>query len=422
MSWGDKFFQISLNQWNHFFRVRKSTLLQFILVPKDKLCIGLVFSGFLLAMLGSLNPWFLWSINTKFPLLASMLILPAIFIARSRCKDDIFTRKDLFIAFLIFFIYEFYLQSVNDKNINAYIVGVFNYPIVYALFKLDRRFYAPFMTVACKCMALMMCVSIPCFVLHLVGFSFPGHRAVFGDYFYIFTNYYFFMVDDRFVWDLIPRFSSVFLEPGHLGTATVMLLLTQMGKWKKWYNLVLWVTTLMTFSLAAYVYAVVLLVLNSWVHRRKIFVKLIMVVVVVVSAGVGSFYYNNGDNMLHNLIVLRLEVDDAGKIAGDNRVTESFKREFDSFMTSSDIWFGREMPKSEFGNSGYRVFIYENGMCALFLVVMLYLFVYRGTQDKRAVFSAMSIVILAFVVRGYPLWYSNFIPCVLAGYNVFKGD
>lgn len=29
-----------------------------------------------------------------------------------------------------------------------------------------------------------------------------------------------------------PAFQFCFLEPGHLGTATVLLLLAQMGKWK----------------------------------------------------------------------------------------------------------------------------------------------------------------------------------------------
>ena len=229
------------------------------------------------------------------------------------------------------------------------------------------------------------------------------------------------MIDDRSLWDIIPRFSSVFLEPGHLGTATIMLLLSQMGQWKRWYNIVLWTTTLMTFSLAAYVFALALLILNSWVQRRKIFAKILLAITVVVSIGVGSFFYNDGDNMVYNLIVMRLEIDEkSGEMVGNNRVTESFKREYESFLTSSDIWIGREMPKGDFGNSGYRVFIYENGLIALFLVTVLYLLTYRFAIDQRAILATFAIVILAFIVRGYPLWYSNFIPCMASAYNNFK--
>lgn len=421
MSHRNGLFLISLQRWHNLFRLRRSTLLQFILIPKEKLSVILVYIGLLVAMLGSLNPWFLWSVNNKFPLVSAVFLLPALFIAKGRKHDTVFTRKSLFLAFLAFFIYEFYIQVVNDRNVFGYVVALFHTLIVYVLFKLNRRYYEPLMTITCKAMALMMCVSIPCFILHLAGFPMPSHQAVFGENLYSFTSYYFFMIDNRFIYDIIPRFSSIFLEPGHLGTATIMLLLTQMGKWRKWYNIVLWITTFITFSLAAYVFAVALMILNSWVQRRKILVKVLAVICLFASVGIGSIFYKNGNNMVYNLIMLRLEVDQrTGEMAGNNRVTEGFQREFDSFMTSSDIWFGREMPKNDSGNSGYRVFIYENGICALLLVIVLYMLIYRGTQDKRAVLAAWAIAFLAFVVRGYPLWYSNFIPCMMAGYRIFK--
>lgn len=419
----NKLFTISLQRWHNLFRVRRTAILQFIFVPKEKLCVFLVYIGLLTAMLGSLNPWFLWPVNNKFPLLSAAFLLLALFIAKGRKEDTVFTRKNLFLAFLVFVLYEFYVQVVNDRNIFGYVVALFHMLIAYVLFKLDCRYYEPLMTVACKIMACMMCVSVPCFVLHLAGFPFPSSQAVFGENLYSFTNYYFFMVDNRTLYEIIPRFSSIFLEPGHLGTATIMLLLTQMGQWKRWYNVVLWVTTLMTFSLAAYVFAVAMLILNSWVQRRKILAKLLAVVFVIVSIGVGAIYYKDGDNMLYTLIMARLEIDErTGEMAGNNRVTEGFEKEFDSFMSSSDVWFGREMPKNDSGNSGYRVFIYENGICALLLVMLLYVLMYRGTRDTRAVVAAWCIVVLAFYVRGYPLWYSNLIPCMMAGYRIYKSD
>lgn len=421
MNLGNRHFCISLQWWHNLFKVRRSTLEQFILVPKEKVCVCLAFLGLLIAMLGSLNPWFMWPVNSKFPLLSSVFFLPALFIAMGRKNDTVFTRKDLLVAFFVFVIYEFYILVVNDRNVFGYVVGIFHILIVYVLFKLDQRYYDSLMTIACKGMALLMCVSIPCFILHLAGVSFPRYQTVFGENQYSFTSYYFFLVDNRSLYEIIPRFHSVFLEPGHLGTATIMLLLTQMGKWRKWYNVVLWFTTFMTFSLAAYVFGVALMILNLWVQRRKILVKLLVVVSLIASIGIGAVYYKDGNNMLHNLIMLRLEVDErTGEMAGNNRVTESFEKEFDSFMTSSDIWLGREMPKNDSGNSGYRVYIYENGICALVLVIMLYIIMYRGAKDRRAVMAVWCIAFLAFVVRGYPLWYSNFIPCMIAGYSTFN--
>lgn len=413
--------RLSLERWHNIFRVRRSTLVQFILIPKEKLCTYLTYVGLLLAMLGSLNPWFLWPVNNKYPLLSALFLIPALLVAWSRKQDTIFTRKGLFLALCIFVIYEFYIQLVNDQNIFGFIVALFHIQLVYVLFKLNRGYYEAFMTLACKFMALLLLVSFTCFTLHLFGFPFPSCQAVFGENQYSYTNYYFFMLDNRTLYEIIPRFSSVFLEPGHLGTATIMLLLTQMGRWRKWYNVILWIVTFVTFSLAAYVFAVALMVLNSWVQRRKILAKIIAIACLVASVGVGSIYYNKGDNMIHNLIMLRLEVDErTGDLSGNNRVTDSFKREYESFLSSSDLWFGRSMPKNDTGNSGYRVFIYDNGLCALFFVLVLYVLMYKGIRDKRSVIAAWSLAILAFYVRGYPLWYSNFIPCFMAGYRVFE--
>lgn len=412
--------RLSLERWHNLFRVRRSTLVQFVLIPKEKVCLYLTYVGLMLAMLGSLNPWFLWAVNSKYPLLSALFIIPAFLVAWGRKQDTIFTRKGLSLAFCVFVIYEFYLQFVNNHNIFGYVVALFHILTVYVLFKLNRNYYEAFMTLACKCMAFLMIVSFFCFALHFFGVSFPSRQMVFGENQYSYTSYYFFMVDNRTLYEIIPRFSSVFLEPGHLGTATIMLLLTQMGQWKKWYNVVLWVTTLMTFSLAAYVFAVAMLFLNSWVQRRKILAKFLAVVCVIVSIGVGAIYYKDGDNMLYTLIMARLEFDQrTGELVGNNRVTDGFEKEFDSFMSSSDVWFGRDMPKNDTGNSGYRVFIYENGLCALILVLVLYALVFRGARDKRSVIAAWSLVILAFYVRGYPLWYSNFIPCFMAGYRLF---
>lgn len=79
-------------------------------------------------------------------------------------------------------------------------------------------------------------------------------------------------------------------------------------------------------------------------------------IVILISAIVGgSFIYNDGDNMLHNLIILRLEIDD-GEMAGNNRVSKDFSTEYESFLQTSDVVFGRDYDYSNFGDSGYKVF------------------------------------------------------------------
>lgn len=172
--------------------------------------------------------------------------------------------------------------------------------------------------------------------------------------------------------------------------------------------------SLATFSLAAYGILFVLAFLNLWVQRKKIIGKLIGLTIfmsIVVTIGLT---YNDGDNLFSNLILARMEVDEkTDNIVGNNRVTEGFEREFDSFMTSSDVFFGRsmnEINKDEGGNSGYRVYIFENGLIGLLLVVIFYVYSFRHYQDSRMLISAIIVSLMIFWIRGYPLWYSNFIP------------
>ena len=114
--------------------------------------------------------------------------------------------------------------------------------------------------------------------------------------------------------------------------------------------------------------------------------------------------------MIHDLIVIRLEIDEEGGLSGDNRVAGWFEDEYDSYLQSSDVFFGRDYDYSSPGNSGYRLYIYENGLIGLFLVILLYLTFLIKAIDKRVLWSVALIAVLCFWVRGYLLWYSVFIP------------
>ena len=139
------------------------------------------------------------------------------------------------------------------------------------------------------------------------------------------------------------------------------------------------------------------------------------IIVGALLAGVigASFVYNDGDNMIQNLILLRLEVDDkTGDIVGNNRVSEDFANTFDKFFHSSDVVFGSSMQNATAGagNSGYRVYIYEHGLVGLFLTLIFYLAIFKDFRDWRCLVSVAIISLMNFWVRGYPLWYSNLIP------------
>ena len=213
-----------------------------------------------------------------------------------------------------------------------------------------------------------------------------------------YRNYFLFLFNDAAEFDLFPRFHAVFLEPGHLGSACVILLLTQYGQWRKWYNVILLIATLITFSLAAYVLLVIAIFLNLWMQNKRVFSKIIIMTSFLATIIVASFYYNNGNNLLHDLILLRLEVYD-GEMVGNNRITDEFDTEYENYLNSSDIVTGRDMPKDAFGNSGYKVFIYENGLIGLILVILLYFTALKHATNYRFLVASIIMAFLSFIVR-----------------------
>ena len=137
--------------------------------------------------------------------------------------------------------------------------------------------------------------------------------------------------------------------------------------------------------------------------------------ILVASVVVGSFFYNDGDNLLHNLIVLRLEIDD-GEMAGYNRTTEEFDADYENFLNSSDIMFGRDK-ENTFGDSGYKVFIYDYGFVGLFLIIVFFGLAFFRAKNKRAMFSALFIAALVFGVDAAVLWYNRFIPLFCTAFS-----
>ena len=384
------------------------------LIQKKDLVWGLFMCGIFISFYASLYPWFLWSISTVFMILASMFIVPAIVLDRT-LEKPIFTREDYIIPTLCYFILAYYIAFTNANSLNAYISSLFNTIIFYSLFKISPEVLKRISNILAKSMGIILVPSILFFFLYLLGFPLPSRDMQFGDNFYSFTNYYFFLLDDRQLFAFIPRFQSIFLEPTYLGSTAAILLMTQRGKWKKWYNVTMIFSILISFSLAGYVYLTVIIFLNLWTKGKKIFKNAIIAVSIMALFTIGSFFYNNGDNMVHDLIMLRLEIED-GELAGDNRVTDTFNADFENFLSSSDIIFGRDFD-NEFGNSGFKVIIYDLGIVGLLLYVMLYFTAIYKAPNIRSTLSTAIVALLIFIVDGFVLWFGRFIPLYCAAYD-----
>ena len=390
------------------------------LIKKETLSMALLTAGMLIAFFGSLRAWFMWPLGDLYVVPAAMFIVGAMLIARSMEQDTIFTRFDFVVPLMALMLFVFYERFSINSNINGYLVQVFIISLFYAIFRLDLKRLKQLADFVSRTMGLLLAFSLAGHFLYIFGFPLPG-RDVQYDEFYSFTNYYLFLLDDRNLFFFFPRFNSYFLEPSHVGQACAFLLMTQRGKWRKWYNVVMITSIGFTFSVAAYVYFVVIIFFNQWISKKNVAGKLSIVLVVIAIGVITTFTYNNGNNLVHDLIMLRLEVDD-GELAGDNRVTDNFMAIYENYLESSDVVFGRDFEIVEFGNAGYRVFFYEHGIVGVLLAFLFYVVSMMYAPNKRAFVAVLVVVGLYFWATAFMLWFNVFLPLYAAAYTEVNSD
>lgn len=382
---------------------------KYLVYEKRSVAFALFTLGIAINFFASIHVMYFWIIEAYCPLITMPLFILALLLSRST-RTLIFTRTDFILPTVSCLLVQYYQSVVNAQNIVPYVISTSSLCLYYCMFRIDKKLAEKALTKICVVFAGFLIISLLFYFLRFFGVDLPNSPVDRGNYSY--TNYYLFLLDDRELWNiLLPRFHSVFLEPGHMGTTILMLLATQIGRWRRWYNIVMFVALLLSFSLAAYCLGVILLFLRLWILRRKIFLKIIALVSsLAVAVGI-SFVYNDGDNMLNNLIVMRLEISDTGDdFEGNNRVSTDFEREFESFMNSPDVMFGREMDYETSGNSGYRVYIYDYGMVGFILFLVFYFFAFRTGRDKRAIIAAFVLSLTNFWIRGYPMLFAFVYP------------
>lgn len=388
-------------------------------IKKERIAWLLFMMSALVAFFGSLHPWFMWPLEKYYTIVAAFIMVVAM-VWSMTLGTPVFTSKGHMLPVCAFTLFIYYVSVVVDKvNVVGMAVTFFHVIFFLGICVVNKQYLRDFGDVLAKIMGTLASISFFAFVLYLLGFSLPYVSVSDPNDMYSFTNYYLFLLDDRSLWAIIPRFNCVFLEPGHFGVACVHILLLQCGRWKKWYNIVLIAGVLSTFSLEAYVEFFVLIFGSMWVQRKHIARKLTLVVLLISTVVTGAFFYNRGDNMFHDLILLRLEVDD-GDIAGNNRVTEDFDAIYESYIDSSEIVFGARNAIDTIGNSGYKVFIYLNGLFGLLIFAMFFLFMCAGGKDWRITTLAMVIALLHFIVRAHTIWYCNLLPiyCMVTAYGL----
>jgi hypothetical protein len=96
--------------------------------------------------------------------------------------------------------------------------------------------------------------------------------------------------------------------------------------------------------------------------------------------------------------------------------------EYENYIQSSDIVFGRSFEIVEFGNAGYRVFFYEHGIVGILLIFMFYTLSLMYTPNKRAFVAVFVVVALYFWATAFMTWVYVYMPLYAAAYSEASTD
>ncbi len=404
---------------DRLFLIHGFNLSHLMLIEKHEIARWLFYLGMLLVIYGSLDPWFLWRIYRYYTLFAFVPIVISLLWSRN-LKRPLFDRKDWLYPTVSCALLILVMTLASGKNINGVFMVFFSTVVYYSLFRLNHDELQRLGDFLSTCMASLMAISIPFYLAYLIGVPLPHFHVAPEGMDYSYENYYFFMVDDRFYMELIPRFHSVFIEPAHLGMACVTLLYCQIGKWNTWRCKILFLTIAMTFSLAAYICMVLMLFSSTWMKGKAIIGKIIALCVIFAFIVIGSIFYNKGDNLVNTLIVQRLALNSDGEIEGDNRTTDVFTKEYEKMIRQGEWMTGKgleDFQRYGFGNSGFRVFLYcYGGISVLFLI--LFLGCYLHTSDNpRAIWCVLLITFASFIAHGIPIKYYFFVPLYIFAFS-----
>jgi hypothetical protein len=181
------------------------------------------------------------------------------------------------------------------------------------------------------------------------------------------------------------RLSSLFDEPGVVGTVAALLIIATNFK-RDFINLILIVAGTLSFSLAF----IILIAMYLLFYKRT-------VLYFAMIAGIGLFYFAGENPFFNKVIINRLLIVD-GNIAGDNRTTLAFNIKFLQFFDSSLKWFGNSdsVASSGYYASSWKNLIWDYGIVGTFFMLMSFVF-YKIRFVKVTNKLVISFLILFFL-------------------------
>ena len=373
----------------------------FLSMPK--ISRGILSFTALLAMYYSMQLYFTWLIPQT-ALILLYFFASFLFVATNK---QCVTRNRFVASLLIVSVFLYEGLFVYPNTFGGWIYLLARSILVITLICSSSDYMASLLKLIIRVTAIIILVSLVFWGLFLAGVPLSHYRTETND-FYEHTVYYFFILNGTES-QLIPRFASIFLEPGHLGSTSCLLLFLNGITLRKWENAVFIIATLLSLSLAAYGLLIGGIGLYMFANVRYAFLKVLPFIIVLALLVVFFMNYKGGNNPVNEKILMRLVFED-GKMTGSNRTSMAFDAQYDIYVESSEtiLGKGRDVMASTStttilnGCASWKRYFFLRGYVGSALL-LLFLFYYLFSYPTKSGFCFLVLYLVCNAIRDYPL-------------------
>lgn len=230
----------------------------------------------------------------------------------------------------------------------------------------------------------------------------------------VFTNYILYVERINTLTGSFPRFNGPFLEPGYVGMIGAFLIYANNFNFKKKENRIILFSVLASMSLAGWLLLIIGYMLNVFYKGGISVAKLVVYLLLVVSLIQFAQHYNNGDNVVNEKILSRLEYDKEKGFSGNNRNSETIQllaigmwaSDFETLLLGYDENFFYQFDEWELVGSGFDNFLVHHGLIGVLLVFSFYVFIIKTALNKKFALLFFIFILFCFWQRSYALWFS----------------
>lgn len=359
----------------------------------------------LLLYINSMYPWYAWN-NIVAPVMTIVTAMVSlVFFFQYDGIKQLKKVPALVVLLTILAVFQF-----TRGNINQVYAGVCTYFVWISIISLKDSRKKEIINFIVKWLSIIVLISLVCYIINLLGFvKLPSVMVEYEGSWYKGLNYYTFVSVNDGRLENFARFQGIFLEAGHLTMGLIPLIMINRFNVRNKYVALLVIEQFFTFSLAGFVCLLVGYILFNF--NSKLLLKGTVAAILVVSAfwAINAAGYGR---IIDVFVWKRLEVKN-GKLAGDNRTTRRFDRQYEQVLASEDVFFGRTDWIDDYGdggNSGYKVAVVKDGIFGVFLSLLVYTY-YAMRRRTYHVCVVTLIYLLLLTQNAYFVWF-----CVIGSY------